>query len=342
MYVDLFISAIVGIFFTYFFTFIVERFERRIGLLGEDVHKKPGRFLPKSGGLGFLFGWSFSILIYMFMNAGNKMIFNDLITILLIIWFVGIVGLYDDMKRLGGITKVLLTALPGIAIYFASLYRPFVFIPFLGNARLSIVYPILLPIIYAVASNAINMTDTFTGVAPGVVLILTIFTFLSFLFFPLLPKSDPLYQIAIILAVLTISSLIGYLPHNFYPGKSFNGDCGSLSWGAILATIAILSKTEFFLVMAAIPIVTNGFTILSSIKGIIEHHELKTRPTIPDRDNNIIKANPDENAPITLAHLLTLKNPLSEKELVISLYLLVSISSIFTMIFYAILFLIFC
>lgn len=328
---SLLLVIIVSPIITNLLTRAVERWETKIGLVGEDVHKMPGRFLPKSGGLGFLLGWSVSIGIYSLIALAESFelsLIENILIGMLLVWISGLIGLYDDFKRLGGIEKVILTAIPGVILALLGLYEPYVYVPMMGNLRMTIVYPLLLPIIFAVASNAINMSDTFTGIAPGITGILSV-TILGVMFlqdsyiFYWQNYRDP----AFILILTAILSLLGYIPRNLYPGKTFNGDVGSLSWGALLALGAIWGKVEFFLVLASMPIVANGFTILSSIKRIIEHHELKERPTIPNREKNTLRANTKKDAPITLAHMLTLKNELCEKEIVIAVYLLVVFTS---------------
>ncbi|MEM0197520.1 MAG: hypothetical protein QXK13_01135 [Fervidicoccaceae archaeon] len=317
-------------FLTNIFTRAVERFEVRVGLVGEDAHKEEGRYLPKSGGLGFLLGWTASLILYMAgaKIEGTPISMRYLVVGTVLVWIAGLIGLYDDVKRLGGKEKVLLTAVPGIIVAALGLYAPWVYIPVIGNVRMTIVYPLLLPVIFAVASNAINMADTFTGIAPGITMILlssmmaTIFLLegrgLSW---------DGGFDSSIVLITIALLSLIGYIPRNFHPGKTFNGDTGSLSWGALLALVAIWGKVEIFLALSAMPIVANGFTILSSIKGIIEHHNLKERPTVPNRERNTIRANLNKEAPITLVHILTITDELCEKEIVIVVYILVAMTS---------------
>ncbi|MGB9725090.1 MAG: hypothetical protein ACP5I2_00695 [Fervidicoccaceae archaeon] len=330
-YLYIFMLALIPL-ITYTTTIVVEKIESRAGLLGEDMHKKPGRFLPKSGGVGFLLGWSLSILMFVLISRMNGTPFiyeKEIFLGLALVLFSGAVGLYDDIRRLGGIQKVLLTAIPGIALALSGEFVPTIYIPTLGFLKMTIVYPIALPIIFAVASNAVNMSDTFTGIAPGITAILSIAMLLTIYItkFPSLFYGNDLGP-SIIFLITAVLSLIGYLPRNFHPGKTFNGDAGSLAWGAILALGAIWGKVEFFLVLAAMPIITNGFIILASIKGIIEHHSLKERPTIPNRENNTLRANPKKNAPITLVHMLTLKEELCEREVVITVYLLVIFTSI--------------
>lgn len=326
-----FISPVV----TNISTRVVERWELKIKLVGEDAHKQPGRYLPKSGGLGFIIGWSISIALYLLASlifGGDQLEGYFLLAIALTL-FSAAVGFYDDLKRLGGIEKVALTAVPGLILAVTGYYSPYIYIPILGNLRMSIIYPILLPVIFAVSSNAINMTDTFTGIAPGVTAVLS----LSMIGTILALNSPQIFwqssrDPALVILLITFFSLIGYLPRNFHPGRAFNGDTGSLSWGTILALGAVWGKAEFFLALAAMPIVTNGFTILTSIKGIIEHHNLKERPTIPNRERNTLRANPKKDAPITLAHLLTLRDELCEREIVIAVYILVSLTSILSMV----------
>ncbi len=320
----LIISLIIAPFITYYTTIIIEKIQVKQNFTAEDMHKKKGRYLPKSGGLGFLIGWTIS-LTPLLIVSGLKAYTT---TSIVIVWIAGLIGLYDDYRKLGGKTKVALTLIPGIALVITRLYNPYLYIPFVGTIRLTILYPLLVPIAFAIASNAINMIDTFTGIAPGTTLILTSFS--ALLLYHTTESPDyPLY-----LAIITTASLIGYIPRNMYPGKTFNGDTGTLAWGAILALIAITGKIEFFIILAAMPVVTNGFTILASIKGFLEHDQIKQRPTIPNREENTIRANPHPKAPITLTHLLTLKLELKENEVVCATLLMVLFTTILSIILF--------
>jgi hypothetical protein len=70
--------------------------------------------------------------------------------------------------------------------------------------------------------------------------------------------------------------------------------------------------------------VTNGFSILVSIKGLRERREIKKRPV--KVVNGFIIANKDNEAPITLVHMASLRKPLRETDLVISIYILYLVS----------------
>lgn len=51
----------------------------------------------------------------------------------------------------------------------------------------------------------------------------------------------------VVLVSAIIGSLLGFLWYNSYPAQVFMGDSGSLSLGALLGYISIISKTELFL-----------------------------------------------------------------------------------------------
>ncbi len=314
------LSFIIAPIASYSFTVLVEKIAKRKGILAEDMHKQRGRKLPRIGGLGFLLG----ITLAMSIISISPELRQTVLMALAVSWTAGLIGFIDDLKKLGGKTKVLLTTIPGILLGVAHWYTPYLYLPFIGTIRVSIVYPLMLPVIFAVSSNAINMIDTFTGIAPSVTFIL-VSTGIASMYINGL-HSQPIQLISMMVAL----SLLGYIPRNYYPGKTFNGDTGTLAWGALLAFIGVTGKIEAFLVLAAMPIVTNGFTILASIRGIIEHEKIKERPTIADRERNVIKANPSKDSPITLAHLLSLQTEMKEHEIVIATIIIVLLSSVLT------------
>jgi UDP-N-acetylmuramyl pentapeptide phosphotransferase/UDP-N-acetylglucosamine-1-phosphate transferase len=314
----LILSMMMAAILPYPITVWIEKTLVKKGITAEDMHKKPGRMLPKSGGLGFLIGWSIALIPLLFIENTRRLS----IVALAVAWIAGAIGLYDDIHKLEGKTKVILTLLTGLPIIIAHVYTPYLYIPFIGTVTLTIVYPLLIPIALAVSCNAINMMDTFTGIAPSITLVLTLFSGI------MIYHNNPTVSPPLLLSIITTLSLSSYLPRNLYPGKTFNGDTGTLAWGGILALIGITGRIEAFLVLSAMPVVTNGFTILASVKGIIEHEHIKVRPTKVDRERNIIKANPDKKAPVTLAHLLTMTTEMRESEIVFATILLVLTTTI--------------
>ena len=108
-------------------------------------------------------------------------------------------------------------------------------------------------------SNAVNLTDGLDGLATGAsVMVFGAYTLIciwqnnqSCAFYPELancyPTRDPL-DLAVIAAAIT-GACFGFLWWNAPPARIFMGDTGSLSLGAALAGIAILTRTELLVVI---------------------------------------------------------------------------------------------
>lgn len=113
--------------------------------------------------------------------------------------------------------------------------------------------PFVVFVITAV-SNASNLTDGLDGLAAGtgaiIATTLVIFAYVSsnaqfadYLDILFLPKSEEL----VIFSSAFVGSCIGFLWYNSYPAKVFMGDTGSLTIGAVIATLAILLRKELLI-----------------------------------------------------------------------------------------------
>jgi phospho-N-acetylmuramoyl-pentapeptide-transferase len=105
-------------------------------------------------------------------------------------------------------------------------------------------------------SNAVNLTDGLDGLAIGPIII----AFLSYLVFAYLSGHIRIAQYIQIpyvsgsgeLSVLcgaVVGAGMGFLWFNAFPAQVFMGDAGSLSMGAALGTIAVISKQEITLIL---------------------------------------------------------------------------------------------
>ena len=108
-------------------------------------------------------------------------------------------------------------------------------------------------------SNSVNLTDGLDGLASGCS---------SLVFFGLgteiLLKNQQELIIFSVLCYAMSGLCLGFLKYNKYPAKIFMGDTGSLSIGAILGTICILSNS-FFIVF-----IMSGIYIIESLSVIIQ------------------------------------------------------------------------
>jgi UDP-N-acetylglucosamine--dolichyl-phosphate N-acetylglucosaminephosphotransferase len=96
--------------------------------------------------------------------------------------------------------------------------------------------------------------------------------------------------------------------------------------GAIYGSFAIVSKSEIIAIIALLPAIMNSFLFLSSVRKIVEHRQIKSRP-VTLKDDYSLEASKDKNAPITLVRLILLDGPLSEKQLINKIYKLGIFSS---------------
>jgi len=85
------------------------------------------------------------------------------------------------------------------------------------------------------ASNGVNITDGLDGLSGGTLA----FAFVSFLIIALL--NVPAQPQVALLCALIIGALLGFLWFNVHPAQIIMGDAGSLSLGATLAVIALIT-----------------------------------------------------------------------------------------------------
>ncbi len=134
-----------------------------------------------------------------------------------------------------------------------------------------ILFVILVIFIVTAVSNAANLTDGLDGLAAGVSAIagaiLGVFAYVSghnifadYLSILYLPFSGEL----VVFSAAFIGACIGFLWYNAYPAKIFMGDTGSLTIGAIIASLAIILRKELL-----IPILC-GIFLIENLSVIIQ------------------------------------------------------------------------
>lgn len=274
--------------------------EKKIG--GVDVHKKDRPFVPEMGGLAVLAGTTISVLVSAILSPVTVIVAVGFLSSALI---AGLVGAIDDLKGLNAKVKPFLTLFAGLPVLAVHAYNPLGLIfPFIGQTRMTIIYPFLIPIAIAVTSNAANMMDPFNGTMSGTCTIITIVMLLSAL---LLGRSE-----AIILCLCLLGPMLVFFYFNKYPSKVFSGDVGSLSIGAALGAIAVIGRLEAVAVVAFAPQIMNAFYGLSSIGRLYERREV-SRPVAMLEDGRLV-ATKDPKAPLTLARVILARGPLHENE----------------------------
>jgi phospho-N-acetylmuramoyl-pentapeptide-transferase len=176
------------------------------------------------------------------------------------------VGFIDDWTKvsrrrsLGLAGRWKLLWLAGITVVVALVVRDEgfstdVYIPLLDfDFPLSYAWYGFIFIIIAGASNGVNLTDGIDGLAAGTATI-AILTYTAMSLVAALTAvrlgqpADPESLDLAILGASLIGASIGFLWYNAFPAQVFMGDTGSMGLGGALAAFAIMTKTEFLLVL---------------------------------------------------------------------------------------------
>lgn len=177
-----------------------------------------------------------------------------------------ILGAFDDYFNIRGLGKskginikpkffwlTLFALLGGLWFYYKLGYDQFHF-PGVGDIYLGLWYIPLFMLVIISTANAVNFTDGLDGLAGGLLVI-------AFASFGVIAFAKGLLILAALCAVITGSSL-AFLWHNIPPAKFYMGDTGSLSLGATLGVIAML--TDSF-----IPLILIGFIFVIETLSII-------------------------------------------------------------------------
>ena len=241
------------------------------------------------------------------------------LVLVLVVLAAGIIGLYDDLRGLGGVVKPALLALVGLFVVAAehlypSVYDPAVYFPlFTETGTHFIIFGLIVVASVPVASNAFNMLDAFNGEISGFTAIVSAALVVAVLLRSYALSDTSASTLAMALPLLGVSLAFYYF--NRFPSKVFDGDSGSLAFGAMFVILSIVCGVEIAGLVALIPAVLNSYYILSSVRGLVERKKMPARPTFVGSDMKL-HASQEPRAPATLARMILLSGALDERSLV--------------------------
>ena len=227
---------------------------------------------------------------------------------------IGVTCFVDDVKGVPALGKLLAQIIAACVVVRFGIVIENINIPFMGKIGNDIFYKILTVGWIIGVTNAINLIDGLDGLSTGITLISCVSLLIIFSL-----NGSPIMSIILITALA--GALVGFLPFNFNPAKTFIGDTGSNFLGYCLSIISIIgiAKTYTAIVIVA-PIIVLALpifdTIFAIIRRIIQGHSLKA----------IVK--PDANH----LHHKMLKAGFTQKQSVLILYGITAILGIFVII----------
>ena len=280
-----------------------------------DQHKEGKPLVPN--GLGIVYVLFTTVYLFSLYFLGIVKPVNGIsapLTLAVCILFGGFMGLLDDWMDLKWRYKAfmpLIAALP--LMYFAQvlaeahLLRTSIMLPFDGMIDFgSAYYLILIPLIVMIVTNTVNMLGGLNGlesICPAIVLIglLGISELSSqpftFMFVPVL--------FWLVLSVFNLR------------GKIFVGNSGSFAIGMTIASFAIVADVKSGLLVSILPYVFNSVLILLTIFFI------RKKAVVAFEGKKLVS---DHRR--SLVTLITYKRPLTERQVVAIISLIVAIFTV--------------
>ncbi len=232
---------------------------------------------PTMGGLMMLIAVVATLLIVGYLTT-------ETFVLIAAVLLTGALGLFDDASKvvhersLGLTPKGKLIGQFAIATVFCLVavnllgIEPTVSIPFLYTFDLGILttvvpigdgiaipwlYLIFVNILLVGLCNAVNLTDGLDGLAAGTVMIsMVVMAAIAF-------RTD-LLEPAILSAALA-GTCIGFLWFNAYPADIFMGDTGSLALGMGLGCLAVVTKSEFIVIIVGGLFVAEALSVMIQV-----------------------------------------------------------------------------
>ena len=238
----------------------------------KDDRRMRKKSIPKLGGLAVIAGFAIS-LIYLIsvMNIEGSInlfdensYFKKLIGVGLGVIIITITGVIDDTKTLKPLQKLFGQVLAAMVAVAFGIQIDSADIPFTTNVELANEISMIVTVIWIVGiTNAINLIDGLDGLSSGIALISCVSLLIIFAL-----NDSPM--IAILMITSLIGALVGFLPFNFSPAKTFIGDTGSNFLGYILSIVSILGVAKTYTaVVIALPMLVLGLPIFDVVWAII-------------------------------------------------------------------------
>ena len=247
---------------------------QRINIYVENHQRKSGT--PTMGGLIFIIP---TIITTIILIATNKIEFSvNLLIVMFVFISYSLIGFLDDYlsikqnqnKGLTQTQKLILQFI--VALIFYILYRKYtnnssILEITLLNIKWNLgwFYGIFILLLLVGSSNAVNLTDGLDGLAGGL-------SAIAFLAFGLISWGSYWiegYQDMGIFCFILVGSVMGFLVYKTNPANVFMGDTGSLTLGATLATIAILTNHELSLAVIGGVFVIETLTVIIQITSVV-------------------------------------------------------------------------
>jgi phospho-N-acetylmuramoyl-pentapeptide-transferase len=234
---------------------------------------------PTMGGTLILFSIAAGVLLW--ADLTNFFIWVGL----LVLFGFGAIGFVDDYLKLirrssKGLTmmqkmayQILVALVASLLLYNYPTFKSTLAFPFFKGFMpdLGVFYLFLVIFVIVGTSNAVNLTDGLDGLATGPVLISAgTFMVLAYLAgnvkiasYLQIPYVSGCGELTVFCGAI-VGAAMGFLWYNTFPAQMFMGDTGSVSLGATLGVVAVMTKQEFLLA------IVGGLFVLETLSVIFQ------------------------------------------------------------------------
>ena len=235
------------------------------------------KYTPTMGGLLIIISVFLSSILW--CRLDNLWVLTILIT-MLSFFFIGALDDYLKVKHKTGLrtkTKFLIqiafATIIALFVYFNPYFDTHIYFPFFKNLYIDLGYLYIPFIVFMIVgtSNAVNLTDGLDGLAIGPTLItVSTYIYISYIVgnfilakYLFIPYINGVGEISVFLMAM-LGAGLGFLWFNSFPAETFMGDTGSLSMGATLGAIAVITKQEILLA------VVGGIFVIETLSVILQ------------------------------------------------------------------------
>ncbi|HLH15129.1 MAG TPA: phospho-N-acetylmuramoyl-pentapeptide-transferase [Solirubrobacteraceae bacterium] len=158
-------------------------------------------------------------------------------------------------------TKLVITIAISLALWYVARYQahlaPELELNYVDyHIELGWAYPVLVYLVVAGTTSAVNLTDGLDGLAAGCAgIVLLAYVGIAFLTYD--------YDMAMLAGCL-VGACVGFLWFNAFPATIFMGDTGSLGLGGAIAGLAVMTKTEMLLILLG------GIFVVEALSVVIQ------------------------------------------------------------------------
>jgi phospho-N-acetylmuramoyl-pentapeptide-transferase len=182
-----------------------------------------------------------------------------------------VLGFADDYTKiirrrslgLRGRTKLLFTVAISLGLWWVAVHRaglPTDLKLWVVDGRIPLgpFFPVLIYLVVAGTTNAVNLTDGLDGLAAGcAAIVLLAYIGITFI-------TNGQQDLALLCGCL-VGACVGFLWFNAFPATIFMGDTGSLGLGGAIAGLAVMTRTEILLVLLGGIFVVEALSVMIQV-----------------------------------------------------------------------------